>query len=314
MKILNAHDKTNNPNPHGTEEHSDHPVSKHPIPQTIRVTHFGLGVYLPSTQVREDARTYFFCILRKVWPELLCALKRDLLPIYLKWAEKYSIGRHSVHPPPQGFLELKRAAPEMAEVVLKWCSEFHLVGAVDAKPEGYGPDSETVALADSLWLAMFIYETLWVWSQPDLGLLPVNSDPPEWPHKNAWLGRIGGPRTLALRIPDPAGFNARAEYVRQAMKGFESQLREHLRLQEGPPNSRQPRSIEFRTDHFTWLVLRQAHGWSAKAIADWQRRNYHEHVSIDAVRIGIRSAARTVGLRLRPRPHGRPRKVEALPQ
>jgi hypothetical protein len=276
---------------------------------------FGLGLFPISAQVREDARDYFFYALREVWPELLYALKRELFPVYMKWAERSSDCRRVGSPTlPRGFLELERAAPEMAAAALKWCEKFHLLGEIEAEPERYGPDWARVALADSLWPVMRVYETLSVWSQPNLGSRLLNSDPPGWPRKSNWLGRVGGPRKLTVPIPELEEFDNKDEYVRQATKVFVRRLREHLKQLDLQPGSRRRRPIKIRTDHFTWLALRQANGWSDKAIAEWQRRRRDEHVEIDAIRMGVRNAAKSIGLRLRSRARGRPRKVENLPQ
>jgi hypothetical protein len=182
-------------------------------------------------------------VVREVWPELLSTLRRELLPVYAKWAETFSDGVSA--PAPRSFLELERDAPEMAAEVLNWCLKSNLVGEVDGEPEWHGSDWERVAIADSLWPAMFIYETLWVWSQPTLGSRWLNSDPPDWPHKSRWLGRVGGPRKLAVLIPEPEGFKTKAEYLRQATKGFLRQLRQDLKRKSrclnhasgDPPNS-----------------------------------------------------------------------------
>jgi hypothetical protein len=80
--------------------------------------------------------------------------------------------------PPRGFLELERLHPAMAETVMTWCTRFHLVGRVEAEPEWYGFDWVAAARADSLWPAARVYETVWMWSQPNLGARLLNMDPP----------------------------------------------------------------------------------------------------------------------------------------
>jgi hypothetical protein len=72
---------------------------------------------------------------------------------------------------------------------------------------------------------MMVSETLWLWSQPNLGSDWLNAEPPGWPHKSTWFGRVGKPRTLAVPIPELEDFNTNAEYVRQATNGLLRHLR-----------------------------------------------------------------------------------------
>ena len=307
MNLLSAKNTTIRPNEPPPRECSDGPILIRTIPMTIPATRFGLG-----SHVRAEARTYFFSVLREVWPELLREIKRELFPAYLKWAENYSASRPAgaTEKTPRSFLEMELVAPEMAAAVLTWCSKYHLVGEIDVEPECHGTGWESAARTDSLWPAMDLVETLWVWSQPKLGSCWLISNPPDWPHKSTWFGRVGGPRKLAVPIPEMEGFNTTEEYVRQATRSFVRLLREDLRQQGLPFPSLRRRSVKFPTNHFTWLALRQAHGWSDQEIVEWHRRSCDEHVQTDAVRMGVRNAAKAIGLRLRSRARGRPRKTK----
>jgi hypothetical protein len=307
MKPFNAIN-SNSPN---TWDGSDGPVSTEPPLMKIPSLNFGLGSCLDEAHVREEARIYFFSVLREVCPELLFELKRELFPVYVKWAKEQSAGRREggLATTPRSFLELESSAPEMASAILNWCSKSQLVGEIDTEPEYHGPDWEGVARADSLWPAMFVCEALWVWSRPSQGSHLLNSNPPEWPHKSTWCGRVGGPRKVVVPIPELEGFRTKAEYLRQATKWFERVLREDSKQQELLYGPRHQRSFKLCGDHFIWLVLRQVTGQSDRAIVEWECRNGGKHVTIDAIRIGSMNAAKVIGLR-RSHQRGRPRKIE----
>ena len=51
---------------------------------------FGLEPFPSSAHGREEARTYFFSVLREICPGLFHEIKRELFPVYLEWAETYS--------------------------------------------------------------------------------------------------------------------------------------------------------------------------------------------------------------------------------
>src|ERR1700719_2180817 len=133
MHPLNARTIKISPNPGSPE--------KKPA---LTVPHFSLGPYPSPELIREEARTYYFYALREVCPELLCALKRELFPVYMKWAEgsRNSLGV----PQPPSFLELKNSFPDLAEAILKWCSQVHLIGEIEAEPEWHGLGWEEAAL------------------------------------------------------------------------------------------------------------------------------------------------------------------------
>ena len=301
MQPLNARTIKISPNPGGPE--------KKPA---LTAPRSALGPYPSPEQIREEARTYYFYALREVCPELLYALKQELFPVYMKWAEgsRNSLGV----PQPSSFLELKNSVPELARSILQWCSRYYLIGEIEEEPELHGLGWEEAALSDSLWPAKFVCETLWVWSRTDLGTRWLNSDPPQWPQKSYWIGRVGGPLKLTVPIPEPEGFNNEADFLWQATKDFVCHLRKRLMPVVWEPGSRQRQLIKINKKHLTWLALRQTNGWGDKTIAEWQSSKSGEHVEVDAIRMGVRKAAKSVGLRFRSRVRGRPRKIEILPQ
>jgi hypothetical protein len=281
----------------------------HAIEPAVR---FSEGVYPSASQARDEARDNFFKILREVCPHLLRALKGELFPIYKTWiAQLGKARRGSVTTPPRSFLEVEKKHPTMAEALRAWCIRFHLVGQPEAEPEWHGSDWVATAEADCLWPAVRVYETLWIWSQPRLGASLLNADPPRWPHKSKWIGRVGGPRKLTIPLPDLEESGGVGEYKRRARKIFESCLQEdfakHLKTIRRP-------HVKVGPDHFAWLALRQIDGLSLKAISEWHHRNRQEHVQTDTIRKGVRDTAGQLGLRLRAGTRGRPRKFGDLPR
>jgi hypothetical protein len=278
---------------------------------TSSAVRFGSRLYASYAQVREAAQGYFFKVLREVCPEVLYSLRGDLFPLYRELAGRHPGTRGAGVPPElQSFLELERQEPALAKRVLNWCAKFHLVGQVEVEPEWHGPDWFAIARANGLWPALRIHETLVVWSRP-LGSRWLNADPPQWPQISHWRGRSGARRMLVVPIAEPEEFNSAAAFLEHMMRACERQLRGILASQKdrAKQGGLIRASIKTRPDQFTWLALRQVKGWSSRAIAEWHAQVSGEAVEVDSVRKDIVNAAESIGLRPRPLPVGRPRKL-----
>jgi hypothetical protein len=271
---------------------------------------FGSGFRPSAVQVREEAQAYFFTVLRQVCPELLYSLRTDLLPLYVNAVERHSESGTTRTPAVLGsFLELERLEPVVAEAVRNWCDKHRLIGKVDPEPEWHGVDWALTAQMDSLWPALQVHETLLAWSR-DPGSCWRDAEPPQWAQTTTFRGRCGTTRTLRIPAPDLDDFDSEAKFMHHASKIAQRYLRNDLARQKRREDSGSSTSqtLKTRPDHFVWLALKQVEGLSARAIADWHKAKRSEGIEVNAVRMGVRAAARLIALQLRIGPLGRPRK------
>jgi hypothetical protein len=98
-------------------------------------------------------------------------------------------------------------------------------------------------------------------------------------------------------------------YVQQVLAKVKVILREYVEWQKqrAQASGQKRTARKYAPEHFTWLALRQVWGWSDHQITDWHRSRTSLGVTADAVRHGIRLAAKLIELKLRPFKRGRPR-------
>jgi hypothetical protein len=288
------------------------PAERKPMTQELQnpkgANRFGFGLNPLAPQVREEAQAYFFEALRRVCPELLYSLRDEFLRIYEERVATQKSGRRYVL---ASYSELQRQEPEIAAAVLSWCARYHLVGSVEPEPDRHGPDWHHVAHLRSLWPAVRIHETLLAWSRPEYSHWS-RTDPPEWPQTIRVVGHAGVPRRLAVPLPDWEECRTRAEYVKRTTMAFKSLLRLHLAQAERDAEARamgqRAPLLKTQTAHYEWLALMQVKGLSARAIADWHEQHHGGRVEVKAIRMGVKTTADAIGLLLRRRRPGRPRK------
>jgi hypothetical protein len=272
-----------------------------PMPSGSAVC-FGLGIYLDKAEAREAAREYFFSVIRKVCPELLYALKRDLFPLYEECVQR--------RPSLRSFWELGQQEPAIAGAVLKWCKQFHLIGQnhQDLWPGSAWDYADRV---DTFWPAIRIHDALWGWSRPSVGSVWLNADPPQWPQMSHFRTVSGAQRKLVVPIREPEEFSSEGAYLKHALAAAKRQLRGILarHRSEAEAAGRIESSVKTQPVHFAWLALRQLHGWGSPAIAHWLNHTLGEKVEPDTIRKGIGNAAELTGLIVRPLRRGRPQKI-----
>ncbi len=260
------------------------------------------GQYSREERTKEEARRYFLRMVQEACPEVLVDLRDTVFPLYQSWAKQ---ARRKYHP------RLVGIAHPVFRAIAGWGKRFHLMGELPRQPDWHGEQWHEYARAESLWPWQKALEALYVWHWLQDGPRLRNSDPPRWPEWSTVESGSGDQFTLHLVVagfvPDqPVTASAYVQQVLAKAKVILSAYVERQR-QRAEASGQKRTARKYSPEHFTWLALRQVWGWSDRQIADWHRSRTSLVVTADAVRHGIRLAAKLIELKLRPFKRGRPR-------
>jgi hypothetical protein len=180
------------------------------------------------------------------------------------------------------------------------CEE--VVVETDAEPVTV-PEFTEMTLHLEYWACQWAVDTLWSWKFNSYGSQMLNADPPEWVRAD-----LDNKRSNEQPFVVRPGWNVEAELQAHFEARVRKALAEYIERSRAFAEARGLVPAQERlTTHFDWLALYQVKGRSWAQIAQWdQDETGSDSKEESAIRKGVQSAAKLVGLNARRGRPGRP--------